>query len=112
VYSRETHEPVPDAFTAGLETPLVIVEGNYLLLWPEVRDALDLRIYLDCDPALARRDLIARHRQGGASEEEAVRKFEQNDRLNRETVEATRGAAQLRVWRDVAGWTLVRHSPE
>lgn len=112
VYSRETHEPVPDAFTAGPETPLVIVEGNYLFLWPEVRDALDLRIYLDCDAALARRDIIARHRRGGASEEEAVRKFEQNDHLNREAIEATRGAAELVVWRDAAGWTTVRHLPQ
>jgi NAD-dependent deacetylase len=110
VYSRELHEPVPDAFTAGPATPFVIVEGNYLLHWPEIRDALDLRIYLDCDAGLARRNLIARHKRGGASEEEAVRKFEQNDRLNRETVEATRGVAELQVWRDAAGWTVTRSS--
>lgn len=108
VYSRETHEPVPDAFTAGPATPFVIVEGNYLLHWPEVRDALDLRIYLDCDAALARKNLIARHQRGGASEEEALQKFEQNDRLNRETIEATRGVAELQVWRDAAGWTVTR----
>ena len=108
--SRETHEPVPDAFTAGPATPFVIVEGNYLLHWPEVRAALDLRIYLDCDAALARKNLIARHQRGGASEEEALQKFEQNDRLNRETIEATRGAAELQVWRDAAGWTVTRSS--
>jgi NAD-dependent deacetylase len=108
VYSRELHEPVPDAFTAGPGTPCVIIEGNYLFLWPEVRDALDLRIYLDCDAELARRNLIARHQRGGASAEEAIRKYEQNDRLNRETIEATRGAAELRVWRDAAGWTVMR----
>ena len=108
IYSRETHEPVPEAFMAGQTTPFVIIEGNYLLHWPEVRDALDMRIYLDCDPALARKNLIARHQRGGATEEEAVRKFEQNDRLNRETIEATRGAAELQVWRDAAGWTVTR----
>ena len=39
---------------------------------------------------------------------EAIRKFEQNDRLNRELIEPTRGAAQLQVWRDSAGWTVTR----
>jgi NAD-dependent deacetylase len=108
VYSRETHEPVPDAFTAGPATPYVIIEGNYLFLWPEVRDALDLRIYLDCDAALARRSVIARHRQGGATEDEAIHKYEQNDQLNRETIEATRGAAELLISRGPAGWTVMR----
>ena len=108
VYSRETHEPVPDAFTVGPETPFVVVEGNYLALWPEVRDSMDLLIYLDCDPALSRKNLIARHQRGGSTEEEAIRKFEQNDRLNRELIEPTRGAAQLQVWRDSAGWTVTR----
>ncbi len=108
IYSRETHEPVPEAFMAGQTTPFVIIEGNYLLHWPEVRDALDMRIYLDCDPALARKNLIARHQRGGATEEEAIRKFEQNDRLNRETIQATRGAAELQIWRDAAGWTVTR----
>ena len=108
IYSRETHEPVPEAFMAGQTTPFVIIEGNYLLHWPEVRDALGLRIYLDCDVELARKNLIARHKRGGATEEEAIRKYEQNDRLNRETIEATRSAAELQVWRDSAGWTVTR----
>jgi len=108
LYSRELHEPIADALAVPLATPFVIVEGNYLFLWPEVRDALDLKIYLDCDPALARADVIARHQQGGASEAEAVRKFEMNDRLNTETVQATRSAADLVVLRDAAGWAVER----
>ncbi|MCX7825330.1 MAG: nucleoside/nucleotide kinase family protein [Verrucomicrobiae bacterium] len=108
LYSRELHEPVADALTVPLATSFVIVEGNYLFLWPEVRNALDLKIYLDCDPALARASVIARHQQGGASEEEAVRKFETNDRLNSETVHATRGAAEIMIRRNAAGWTVER----
>ncbi|MBI5395183.1 MAG: NAD-dependent protein deacylase [Verrucomicrobia bacterium] len=108
VYLRELHEPVPEALTVEVETPIVIVEGNYLFLWPEVQGKLDLCIYLDCDAALAREDLIARHQSGGLNALAAERKYEANDRLNRETVEATRGAAQITVRRDAAGWTVVR----
>ena len=108
LYSRELHEPITDALTVPLASQIVIVEGNYLFLWPDVRDALDLKIYLDCDATLARADLIARHCQGGTSEEEAERKFETNDRLNRDTVEATRSAADLVVRRNAAGWTVQR----
>ena len=108
VYSRELHEPVPEALTVETETPIVIVEGNYLFVWPEVQGKLDLCIYLDCDESLAREDLIARHQRGGFNAAAAVRKYETNDRLNRETIEAARGAARVVVRRDAAGWTVVR----
>jgi len=108
VYSRDLHEPVPDALTVEPETPIVILEGNYLFVWPEVRAKLDLGIYLDCDEALARQDIIMRHQGGGFNAGAAERKYETNDRLNRATVETAREAAQLVVRRDAAGWTVVR----
>ncbi len=108
VYLRELHEPAPEALTVETETEIVILEGNYLFLWPEVQGKLDLCIYLDCDEALAREDIIARHQRGGLNALAAERKYVANDRLNRETVEATRSAAQVVVRRDAAGWTVVR----
>lgn len=108
VYSRDIHEPVPEALTVEVETPIVVLEGNYLFLWPEVQGKLDLGIYLECDETLAREDIIARHQRGGFNAAAAERKYEANDKLNRATVEATRGVAQVVVRRDAAGWTVVR----
>jgi NAD-dependent deacetylase len=108
LYSRELHEPVPEALTVDVEVPILIVEGNYLLVWPEIAANLDLRIYLDCDEAQARENLVARHQRGGFSATDAARKYEANDKLNRRIVEAARGQAPLVVWRDAAGWTVVR----
>jgi NAD-dependent deacetylase len=107
-YSRDSHEPIPEAFTVYPDTPIVILEGNYLFHWPEIRDALDLRIYLDCDPALAAASLVARHCEGGCTETEAWQKVRSNDDPNRALVEASRSAAQIVVRRDRIGWTVAR----
>lgn len=69
VYSRELHDPVPDAVRIGPEVAWVFVEGNFLFLdappWGEIRALLDRRIFLDAEEALLRARLAARHGRAG-----------------------------------------------
>ncbi len=101
VYDRRVHDPVADGITIGPGTSIVLIEGNYLLEprppWDAVSDLLQLKMFLQCDPAAARERIIDRHIRGGASQEEAVRKYEANDRLNTEAVLATVGQADYMI---------------
>lgn len=98
-YDRTLHEPVPDAISIPPATRIVLVEGNYLLLheppWDQVAGLWDRRLFLDCDPAVARDRIIARHERGGLSPAEATRKFGTNDQPNTQTVLATRDQADM-----------------
>jgi pantothenate kinase len=49
----------------------VVTEGNYLLLWPEVRALLDETWWVDLPEAERHRRLIARHEAFGKSPQEA-----------------------------------------
>lgn len=101
VYDRRRHDPVPDAISVSGLAEVVLLEGNYLLHtappWDRVGDLLDLRLFLDSDPAEARRNTLARHVRGGLSETEAVRKYEMNDCLNVERVLTTARRADCAV---------------
>jgi pantothenate kinase len=97
IYSRELHEPVPDAVTIAAEARVVIVEGNYLLLdehpWSQVRPLLDEVWYLDVPLETCMTRVLERHIRGGLAPEEAAKKIETNDRLNAAIVESTRPRA-------------------
>jgi len=61
----------------------VIVEGNYLLLWPEVRALFDLTIFLDLDLEKAIARLKVRNRCiPGYTEEEIFKRCDLVDRTN------------------------------
>lgn len=60
-FDRVIEEPVPDAITIGRGIRTVYVEGNYLLLWPEVAELLDESWYLHLDDEVRRARLVARH---------------------------------------------------
>ena len=73
--------------------PLVVTEGNYLLLWPEVRPLLDEVWYLD-PPAEARwAALIARHVAYGKAPDEAERWVAVSDARNAKLIAAGRQLA-------------------
>lgn len=99
VYSRELHEPVPDAIEVGPDVPVVLVEGNYLFLdsgpWKEICALFDVRIFVDVDRATARARVVARHERGGLDPRAAVAKYERNDLPNSDLVTPTARLADL-----------------
>jgi len=72
-YSRELHAVVPDAIAVAPEAQIILVEGNYLGLWPSTRDKLDEIWRIDVPWEVARERLIARRiatgRDRGAARE-------------------------------------------
>ena len=85
LYDRAQHDPVTGPEIGG---DFIITEGNYLLLWPEVRPLLDTCIFLEAPTDVIGDRLLARHLVGGKSSEAAARNVEQdlrNARLINET---------------------------
>jgi pantothenate kinase len=81
------------------ETPLVLTEGNYLLLddppWARVRPQLDEVWFVDVDPALRVERLIARHVRHGRTPEAAREWVLRSDEANAALVDRTRERADL-----------------
>ncbi|MGC4175048.1 nucleoside/nucleotide kinase family protein [Demequina sp.] len=71
-YSRESHAVVPDAISVRRGAQVVIVEGNYLGLWPRVRELLDEIWRIDVPWDVARSRLIARRVATGRQPDAAV----------------------------------------
>ncbi|MGH4023243.1 MAG: nucleoside/nucleotide kinase family protein [Pseudonocardiaceae bacterium] len=88
-FDRGLEEPIGCAVAVGQNVPLVIVEGNYLLVgdgaWGGVRPLLDRCWYLNPGEQIRRERLIARHRAYGrspaAAREHALGSDERNARL-------------------------------
>ncbi|KAA0019369.1 nucleoside/nucleotide kinase family protein [Salinicola corii] len=91
-FYREIEEPIAASIAVAPKTPLVITEGNYLLLqdepWPRVRETLDEVWFLDVDRELREARLVARHMQFGRSETEAREWVRTTDGPNAERIEA------------------------
>jgi pantothenate kinase len=104
-FRREIEEPVAGALPLFAHTPLLITEGNYLLLdepaWRPVAAQLDEIWYLHVDPALRLQRLCRRHQQFGRSEAQALDWIAATDEPNARRIEASRGRAQRQVgWND------------
>jgi pantothenate kinase len=97
-FRRAIEEPVAGALPMFAHTPLVITEGNYLLLddpaWQGVAEALDEVWYLDVNSAVRLDRLTKRHEQFGRSPEEARDWVQSTDEPNARLIEACRGRAQ------------------
>ena len=101
-FRREIEEPVAGALPVFPHTPLVITEGNYLLLdddpaWAPVADLLDEVWYLQVDAALRLERLTARHVQFGRSPEQALAWIAQTDEPNARRIEASARRAHRQV---------------
>ena len=99
-FDRSREEPVPDAITVPAAAPLVITEGNYLLLdaqpWSAIRELLDEVWFVEVpeDVRLAR--LIARHIEFGRTPAAArQRALAGSDADNARLIAATRPRADL-----------------
>ena len=98
-FRRPLEEPVAGAIAVPPEVPLVVTEGNYLLLddgdWAAVRPLLDEAWYVAMDEEKRLRWLIARHVEFGKTPEEARAWVMRSDQTNAAVVAATRERADL-----------------
>jgi pantothenate kinase len=98
-FRRPPEEPIAGAIAVPPEVPLVVTEGNYLLLsdgdWVRVRPNLDEAWYVDMDEHTRLRWLIARHVEFGKTPEEARAWVLRTDQTNAAVVAATRERADL-----------------
>ena len=99
MFERELEQPLAGAIEVRAEVPLVITEGNYLLLedgpFAQVRTMLDACWFVEVPEELRRERLIARHERFGkpprAARDWALGPDEDNARL----VAATRDRADV-----------------
>lgn len=100
-FRREIEEPVAGAIAIQPDTPLLIVEGNYLLLdegpWAAVAACLDEVWYVDVDDALRLARLLARHERFGRSPQAARDWVAQTDEPNARRIAEGRERAHRRV---------------
>lgn len=98
-FHREVEESYAGAIAVARDVPLVITEGNYLLLddgpWAGVRELLDESWFLAPDEDVRLERLIARHVRYGKSPAEAREWVLRSDERNAELVRSTRDRADL-----------------
>ncbi|RFU49383.1 nucleoside/nucleotide kinase family protein [Paraburkholderia sp. DHOC27] len=106
VFRREIEEPIANAIPVQPDTPIVITEGNYLLLerghWSKVRPLLDEVWFVDIDDEVRRQRLIARHVRFGRSPEAARDWVEATDEVNARLIQSTRPRADYVIDEDGA----------
>lgn len=99
VFDRGLEESIGSAVPVVRAVPLIITEGNYLLLdaegWREVRDLIDEIWYLDVTDDERQLRLVRRHQAFGKSRDEAEAWTKGSDQRNADVVAATRARADL-----------------
>jgi pantothenate kinase len=97
VFDRSLEESIACAAPVPRETPLVVTEGNYLLVggpvWGSVRPLLDECWYVEPGHDVRLDRLIARHMTFGRSADEAYERSHGSDQRNAELIETTRATA-------------------
>ncbi|MDR7306933.1 nucleoside/nucleotide kinase family protein [Rhodoferax saidenbachensis] len=96
-FRRTLEEPIAGAIAIEAHIPLVITEGNYLLLeddgWAGARALLDEVWYLDVEQEVRHERLLTRHMQFGRSREQALAWMAQTDEPNAKRIAANRHRA-------------------
>jgi pantothenate kinase len=100
-FRRSIEEPIAGAVAVPRDVPLVITEGNYLLVdegpWASVRDLLDEAWYVVQDEDRRLELLIARHVEFGKEPDFAREWVMRSDQRNAELIETTRARADALV---------------
>ncbi len=98
-FRREVEEPIAGAIPVPGSVPLVVTEGNYLLLgdggWAPVRPLLDEVWYVEVDDRTRVERLVRRHVAFGKTPEAARDWVLRSDEANAARVAATRDRADL-----------------
>ena len=96
-FRRDLEEGIAGAIAIEASTPLIITEGNYLLMedgaWGAVRSVLHEAWYLDIDTALRQQRLLERHMRFGRTREAALHWIAVTDEPNAQRIERTRHRA-------------------
>jgi pantothenate kinase len=96
-FDRGLEESIACAVPVPRTVPLVITEGNYLLVdddrWGGTAELLDQSWYVDPGEAVRMERLIARHIRFGRSPAEAYQRSHGSDQRNAELIESTRPRA-------------------
>jgi pantothenate kinase len=99
-FERDREDSTAAAIAVPPDVPLIVTEGNYLLVWPEVHDQLNQTWYLDVPTAARQERLIRRRIELGADEALAQHWATGSDETNARTIAASRELADLvLVWR-------------
>jgi pantothenate kinase len=98
-FERAIEEPIAGAIPIPPDVPLVVAEGNYLLLddspWGDVRRLLDVAWFLEPDPDVRVARLIDRHVRFGRTPDEARAWVLRSDEANARLIEPTKARADL-----------------
>lgn len=98
-FDRALEQPIAGAIAVPSTTPLIITEGNYLLLqegpWAEVKPLLDEVWYVEVDQTLRQSRLIERHIRFGRTAAAARDWVERTDEANARLIEATAARADV-----------------
>ena len=96
-FRRDIEESVAGAIAVPSDIPLVVTEGNYLLLddgaWARVRPQLDEVWFVDGNETLRRERLVQRHMQFGRTHDAALAWVETTDDPNARLIASTRDRA-------------------
>jgi pantothenate kinase len=96
-FHREIEESIAAEIAVHEATPLIISEGNYLLVnddpWSGVRGQMDEIWYIDIDQGVRHERLIARHLSHGQDMEESKKWTFGSDERNAEVIRATQSRA-------------------
>ena len=99
MFERDLEQPLAGAIEVGAEVPLVITEGNYLLLedgpFAQVRAMLDACWFVEVPEGLRIERLIARHERFGKSPQAAREWALGPDEANARLVAGTRDRADV-----------------
>ncbi|RFA19002.1 nucleoside/nucleotide kinase family protein [Subtercola boreus] len=97
-FARELEEPIGSSLPIRPETPLIVTEGNYLLLdsgsWPAARECIDQVWFLSPLESVRHDRLVRRHEAFGKSHEDAELWALGSDQRNAELIESTAGRAE------------------
>ena len=92
-FRREIEEPVASALPVFGDVPLIVTEGNYLLLdrdaWPLAREQIDEVWFLAPSDEVRKARLVKRHQDYGKTLEDAERWALGSDQRNAELIEST-----------------------
>jgi pantothenate kinase len=98
-FRRQIEEPIAGSIAILPHVPLVVTEGNYILLdtgpWAQIRGLLDEVWYLDLDEETRVERLVERHVRYGRSPRDAMAWAETTDGPNARLVAVTRARADL-----------------